>query len=93
MYEDKWFGKMEIFMKDRQLWIKSLRSPKLNGPMSFYSTNTFAIKWEYQDMNCDAFATFSFNEKGKAQSFNMKGISPSIDFSFDFGDLNLIRVR
>lgn len=93
MYEDKWFGKMEVFMKDKQLWIRSLRSPKLNGPMYFYNTNTFAIKWEYQDMNCDAFATFSFKEKGKAQSFNMKGISPSIDFSFDFGDLNLIRAK
>lgn len=93
MYEDKWFGKMDVFIKGKQLWIKSLRSPKLNGPMYFYDTNTFAIKWEYQDMNCDAFAIFSFKERGKARSFIIKGISPSIDFSFDFGDLNLIRVE
>ncbi len=93
IYEDKWFGKIEVFMKGNQLWFKSYRSPKLNGPMQFYKANTFAIKWEYQDMNCDAFAMFSLDEDGKAQSIKMKGISPNIDFSFDFQDLDLQRVK
>jgi hypothetical protein len=93
VYEDKWFGKMEVFLKDKQLWIKSYRSPKLNGPMSFYKANTFAIKWEYQDMNADAFAIFSLDEEGKAKGIKMKGISPNIDFSFDFQDLELQRVK
>jgi hypothetical protein len=61
--------------------------------MAFYNENTFAIKWEYQAMNCDAFAMFSFDKKGKAQSIKMKGISPNIDFSFDFQDLHLIRIN
>ena len=43
-------------------------------------------------MDCDAFAIFSVDETGKAQSIKMKGISPGIDFSFDFQDLNLKRV-
>lgn len=93
VYEDSWFGKIEIFLKDNQLWFKSYRSPKLNGPMAFYNANTFAIKWEYQDMNCDAFALFTLDETGKAQSITMKGISPAIDFSFDFQDLDLRRVE
>jgi CubicO group peptidase (beta-lactamase class C family) len=92
-YEDKWFGKIEIFLKGNQLWFKALRSPKLNGPMSYYNANTFAIKWEYQDMNCDAFAMFSLDENGKAQNIKMKGISPNIDFSFDFQDLDLQRIK
>jgi hypothetical protein len=61
--------------------------------MQFYKANTFAIKWEYQDMNADAFAIFSLNEEGKAQSIKMKGISPNIDFSFDFQDLDLQRIK
>ncbi len=93
MYEDAWFGKMEVFEKEKQLWMKSHRSPKLNGPMAFYHANTFAIKWEYQAMNCDAFAMFALDEKGKAQSIKMKGISPNIDFSFDFHDLDLKRIK
>ncbi len=61
--------------------------------MYYYNANTFAIKWEYNDMNADAFAIFSLDEKGIAQSIKMKGISPNIDFSFDFQDLDLQRVK
>jgi CubicO group peptidase (beta-lactamase class C family) len=92
IYADKWFGNVEVFEKNKQLWINCFRSPKLNGPMAFYNENTFAIKWEYQAMNCDAFAMFSFDNTGKAQSIKMKGISPNIDFSFDFQDLDLKRI-
>lgn len=92
IYKDNWFGNMEVFNKDGKLWIKSHRSPKLNGEMYYYQANTFAIKWEYQDMNADAFAMFSLDENGQAQSIKMKGISPNIDFSFDFHDLDLQRV-
>jgi len=92
IYEDKWFGKAEVFLKDGQLWFRCLRSPKLNGPMQLYKANTFAIKWEYQDMNCDAFALFALDENGKAQSIKLKGISPEIDFSFDFQDLDFEKV-
>ena len=93
IYADQWFGKVAVFEKNKQLWIKCIRSPKLNGPMALYNDNTFAIKWEYQAMNCDAFAMFTFDETGKAQAFKMKGISPNIDFSFDFQDLDLKRVE
>ncbi len=92
VYADKWFGKVEVFEKNKQLWIKCFRSPKLNGPMAFYNENTFAIKWEYQAMNCDVFALFSFDKTSKAQSIKMIGISPNIDFSFDFQDLDLNRI-
>lgn len=44
-------------------------------------------------MEADAFAIFSMNEKGKAKSIKMKGISPDIDFSYDFQDLDLIRIE
>ncbi len=93
VFEDKWFGKAEVFLKNGQLWFRCYRSPKLNGPMHFYKANTFAIKWEYQDMNADAFAMFALDENGKAQSIKMKGISPDIDFSFDFQDLDFRRVK
>jgi len=93
IYKDPWFGSVEVFMNGDKLWMKSYKSTKLNGEMYFYKANTFAVKWEYQDMNADAFAMFSLDEEGKAQSIKMKGISPNIDFSFDFHDLDLIRVN
>jgi hypothetical protein len=42
-------------------------------------------------MNADALAMFSLDQTGKAQSIKMKGISPNIDFRFDFQDLDLNR--
>ena len=91
-FHDNWFGHIKISLKDGQLWFTSLRSPKLNGKMSYYKANTFAIRWDYQDMPCDAFATFSLDEEGRANEIKMRGISPNIDFSFDFHDLDLKRV-
>jgi hypothetical protein len=92
VYEDNWFGKVEVFNNNGDLWFKSYKSPRLNGKMSFYKDHTFAIKWEYQDMNADAFATFSLDNYGKAQHIKMKGISRFIDFSFDFQDLDFNRI-
>ena len=88
IYGNKWFGKVEVHMNENQLWFKSYRSPKLNGPMKYYKANAFAIKWEYQDWNMDAFAIFNLDEEGKAQSIRMKGISPKSDFP----DLDLQRI-
>lgn len=93
IYKDNWFGTCEVFMKENQLWIKFHRSPKLNGPLRFYKDETFAVQWEYQDMNADAFVCFNLNENQKAQNITIKGISPNIDFSFDFHDLDLQRVE
>jgi len=91
IYEDPWFGKIKIYLEDDQLWFASLRSPALTGPMYFYKGNAFAIKWVKRELDADAFAIFSLDEEGKAQSIRMKGISPDIDFSYDFQDLHLER--
>ncbi len=93
VYEDPWFGRVEIYLQDDQLWFSSLRSPALTGPMYFYRANAFAIKWLKREMDADAFAIFSLDEEGKAQRISMKGISPDIDFSYDFQDLRLERVE
>ncbi len=93
IYRDKWFGNVEVFKKDGKLLFRSFRSPKLTGRMFFYKANTFAIKWDYKDMNADAFAMFTLDENGKAVGIKMKGISPNIDFSFDFQDLEFKRIE
>ncbi|MDX2362720.1 MAG: serine hydrolase [Crocinitomicaceae bacterium] len=92
-YEDDWFGEVTIEDREGKLWFSSKRSPKLNGEMFFYQANTFAIKWEYEAMYCDAFALFTLDEFGVAQEITMKGISPDIDFSFDFQDLDFKRIK
>ncbi|MFK5856009.1 MAG: serine hydrolase [Bacteroidota bacterium] len=92
-YIDNWFGNVEIINEDGTLWFYSAKSPKLTGEMFYYKANTFAIKWNYQDMESDAFAIFQLDEEGKAVGIKMKGISPNIDFSFDFHDLDFRRIE
>lgn len=92
-YNDPWFGNFVIEEKDNQLWIKADRSPKLTGKMYYYKANTFAIEWQNPDEEYSAFASFNLDENGKAIEIKMKGISPLIDFSYDFHDLDLTRVE
>ncbi len=92
IYEDDWFGKVEVFDNHGDLWFKSYKSPRLNGKMHMHKDHSFAIKWEYQDMNADALAVFTLDENGKGKHIKMRGISRFIDFSFDFQDLHLKRV-
>lgn len=92
IYEDPWFGQIRVYLQEGQLWFSSLRSPALTGPMYFYNANAFAIKWENRELDADAFAIFSLDEEGRADRIRMKGISPDIDFSYDFQDLDLRRV-
>ena len=92
-YSDDWFGEVTIENRDGKLWFTSERSPRLTGEMFFYQANTFAVKWAYREMNCDAFASFTLDEEGKGTAIKMKGISPNIDFSFDFHDLDLKRTK
>lgn len=92
MYADKWFGKIEVYQQDGKLYIRALRSPKLNGELQHVENDTFAVKWEYQDMNADALVTFIKNKTGVANRMKINGISPNIDFSFDFHDLDPVRV-
>lgn len=94
LFKDPWFGKIEIYKKEKRLWFKSLRSPKLTGQMHYYKANTFVAKWSESSLiDADAFVMFQLDENGVAQGFKMKGISPAIDFSFDFQDLDLKRIK
>ncbi len=92
-YRDNWFGCVDIVLRKGNLLFLSKRSPKLKGQMFYYKANTFVVKWDYRDMNADAFLIFNLNEEGKPVSFRMKGISPDIDFSFDFQHLYFKRVK
>lgn len=92
-YQDNWFGKINIENRNGKLWFSSERSPRLNGELFFYKANSYVAKWEYREMNCDAFVSFTLDENGKATEILMKGLAPNIDFSFDFHDLHFHRLE
>ena len=92
-YVDNWFGQIEISEKKGKLFFKSIRSPKLVGEIFFYKDNTLVVKWDNRSFNADAFLFFELDEKGKSDALKMKPISDLTDFSYDFQDLDFVRVR
>jgi hypothetical protein len=92
-YNDKWFGDVVISQKNGRLWFDSKRSFLLSGEMFYYKGNTFIVKWNDHSMDADAYVMFSLDNNGKASAIKMNPISPLTDFSFDFQDLDLIRVK
>ncbi|MEN9382275.1 MAG: hypothetical protein RI940_1158 [Bacteroidota bacterium] len=92
-YRDTWFGDIEISNNNGKAWIASKRSPKLNGILYPYKGNTLIVRWTDRTMDADAFAMFTTDMDGKPSGMTMKAISPLTDFSFDFQDLDLKRVK
>jgi CubicO group peptidase (beta-lactamase class C family) len=91
-FEDKWFGQIEIYKQKNQLLLRSKRSPKLHGEMLYYKDHTFVVKWADRRLEADAFVVYVPDQDGKLSGINMKAVSPLTDFSYDFHDLDFVRV-
>lgn len=92
-YRDNWFGDIVISNKNGKAWFESKRSPKLNGEIFPYKGNTLIVRWTDRSMDADAYLMFTTDMDGKPSGLTMKAISPLTDFSFDFHDLDLKRVK
>ena len=92
-YIDHWFGQIELSEKKGKLFFKSIRSPQLYGEVFFYKDNTFIVKWNNRSFNADAFLFIEKDETGKSIEIKMKPISHLTDFSYDFQDLNFVRIK
>jgi len=91
-YNDAWFGNIIIANDGNSYSIKCERSATLFGELLPYNQTTYVVKWNNRSYDADQFMQFTFDETGKAKSATMKQIAPITDFSFDFQDLNLIKV-
>jgi CubicO group peptidase (beta-lactamase class C family) len=92
-YVDNWFGQIELSEKKGKLFFKSIRSPQLYGEVFFYKDTTFVVKWNNRFFNADAFLFIEKDENGKSIKIKMKPISDLTDFSYDFQDLNFVRIK
>jgi CubicO group peptidase (beta-lactamase class C family) len=92
-YHDAWFGDVVIAVQSGKLWFNAKRSPKLTGEMFPYKGNSFVVKWRDRSMDADAFANFTLDNSGAGAVITMRAISPATDFSYDFHDLDLHRIK
>ena len=92
LYRDKWFGDVDITLIDGELYFTAQKSLKLQGSLSPIRFNTFKVSWTDRSFNADAFAMFSTDFYGNVNGLKMKAISPLTDFSYDFHDLDFIKI-
>jgi CubicO group peptidase (beta-lactamase class C family) len=92
-YRDPWYGNIRISKSDDgNLRFVSARSAPLSGPLEHFQFDTFIVRWSNRKLNADAYLSFALSPAGEVERIRMKAVSPSTDFSFDFHDLNLVRV-
>jgi CubicO group peptidase (beta-lactamase class C family) len=92
-YRDPWYGDISIDMNDEgRLWFRSARSAPLSGPLEHFQFDTFIARWTERKYNNDAYVSFTLGADGTVERIRMKAVSPATDFSFDFHDLDLVRV-
>ena len=92
-YRDRWFGDVILSQQGGRTWFRSVRAPKLTGELFYYKGNTYVVKWTNRSLDADAYVTFAVDDTMKPASIKMRPISPLTDFSFDFQDLDLQRVK
>jgi hypothetical protein len=93
VYREPWYGDIEISLADDGgLYFQSMRSERLGGPLEHFQFDTFIARWEDRGLNADAYVSFSLSPEGAIERIRMKAVSPATDFSFDFHDLDLVRV-
>jgi hypothetical protein len=88
-YRDPWYGDVSVALEGDGLVMRFGHSPSLVGDLDHWQYDTFLVKWRDRELRADAFATFALDPDGKVDRITMKPASPSVDFSFDFQDLDL----
>ena len=91
-YKDNWFGEVTISEKKGKLFFLSKRSSQLKGEVFFYKEGNYVVKWDNAYFHADAHLFFKFDTKKNAISLKMNPISELTDFSYDFQDLDFIRI-
>jgi len=92
-YRDNWYGDIRISIQEnRRLYFQSLRSESLAGPLEHFQFDTFIARWEDTRLNADAYVSFTLTPEGEVERIRMKAVSPATDFSFDYHDLDLVRI-
>ncbi|MFN3878187.1 MAG: serine hydrolase [Brevundimonas sp.] len=97
-WRDPWYGDIVIAPRTEGrgrnrksgLWLTFTHTPALQGWLEPYDGETFRTRFPDKREE-DAFFTFAILT-AKPATATMKGVSPDIDFSYDYQDLKLTRV-
>ena len=89
-WRDPWYGDITIEARGEGLWLSFTHNPALQGPLEPYDGDMLRTRFPDRREE-DAFFTFEM-EGGRPVRATVKGVSPDIDFSYDYQDLRLTKI-
>jgi len=89
LYQDDWYGEVEIKYENGELTMQFKHSPELYGKLEHWHYDTFVARWFDRELRADAFVTFYLNHEGAISEVKMLPFSSDVDFSYDYQDLLL----
>lgn len=92
LYEDPWFGKVDIAMVGDTLRFQSRKMVKMVGTLTPFDHNTFIVEWDDPEFRADAYMRFDTGFDGNISGATVAHVDPDGDWSFNFQDLAFIRV-
>jgi hypothetical protein len=88
-YRDPWYGDVVVKKEGNGLRIRFAHTPSLVGDLQHWQYDTFLARWDDRELRADAFVTFALTPDGQVDRMRIVPASPTVDFSFDFQDLDL----
>lgn len=85
-FEDAWYGRISVTMKNGSLFIDFPRSKGMRGPLEHWNHDTFRTRFEDSAIE-PALVTFILDADDQVERVTMKPFSPAADFSYDYQDL------
>lgn len=89
-WRDPWYGDITIEARGEGLWLSFTHNAALQGPLEAYDGDMLRTRFPDKREE-DAFVTFEIVDGAPVRA-TVKGVSPDIDFSYDYQDLRLARV-
>jgi CubicO group peptidase (beta-lactamase class C family) len=93
VYHDVWRGDVEVKRVGDHLRMVFSRTKGMAGDMHPMKGDVFAVRWDDRTIKADALANFTTGMDGAVAGLKMAPLSPTVDFSFDFQDLDFRKVR
>jgi CubicO group peptidase (beta-lactamase class C family) len=89
-YRDAWYGDLVVTRRGKGLHLDFTRTPVFKSMLEPFGPDTFRTRFP-RGAGEDAVVTFVV-ENGRVARLKLKALSPLADFSFDFHDLNPVRL-
>lgn len=91
VYRDPWFGEVGICPQRGKMHFRAAKSPRLSGPL-LRQGGRLLVDWDDDSVDAEPWLDFTAAADGKPAGLRLSHVDPGADFSYDYPDLDFVRV-